>query len=365
LSWGFFISTSNDIDIHQTGETMLKNKPLFFVIALLLAALALAACAPEPLAVVSTPVPETEAPTTVPTEVPLPEPTLAPSPTVPPTPAPIILKDGLGKFVTLETPAERVVSLAPSNTEILFAIGAGERVVGRDSFSDYPEAALAVTDIGGGWGELDLETILSLEPDLVLAADIIAPEQIQALEELGLVVFALPNPVALDGLYENLETVGKLTGFEEQAASLADELRIRVAAVDAAVHQAETRPLVFYQLDSTDPNAPWTSGPGTFIDTLITMAGGTNVGGILDGAWAQISVEELISQNPEVILIGDAVWGGVTAEDVSARPGWDVMAAVQNGSVFPFDDNLVSRPGPRLVDGLEELARLIHPEVFE
>jgi iron complex transport system substrate-binding protein len=282
-----------------------------------------------------------------------------------PESVPITLTDGRGVEVSLDAPAERIVSLAPSNTELLFAIGAGGQVVGRDSFSDYPEDALSITDIGGGFGEIDTETLLTLEPDLVLSADIIAPEQNEALEDLGLTVFVLPNPLELIDLYENVTVVGTLTGHLEEAAALVIDLESRVAEVVATVAGAGTTPLVFYQLDSTDPNAPWTSGPGTFIDTLITMAGGTNLGASLSDAWAQISAEEVIAQDPDIILMGDAVWSGLTSEDVAARPGWETITAVQTGQVYAFDDNLVSRPGPRLVDGLEQLARLLHPDLFE
>ncbi len=304
-------------------------------------------------------------PAAAPADTPLPpEPTPAPTDTAEPIPQPIILADGRGVEISLDQPAERIISLAPSNTEILFAVGAGGQVIGRDSFSDFPAEALAITDIGGGFGELDIETLLSLEPDLVLSADIIAPEQNQALEALGLPVFVLPNPVELDGLYTNLETVGRLTGHVDQAAQAAAALGQRVQDVLENVANSEDRPLVFYQLDSTDPNAPWTSGPGTFIDTLIHLAGGENVGAGLEGPWVQISVEALIAQNPDVILMGDALYSGLTAADVAARPGWDAIAAVQNGQVYEFDDNLASRPGPRLVDGLEQIARLLHPGLF-
>jgi iron complex transport system substrate-binding protein len=282
----------------------------------------------------------------------------------PPIPAPITLTDGRGVDITLDAPADRILSLAPSNTELLFAVGAGGQIAGRDSFSDFPAEALSITDIGGGWGELNTEVILTLNADLVLSADIIAPEQNTALEDLGFTVFVLPNPVGMDGLYANLETVGKLTGHETEAAAAIASLQARVTAVTEAVAAAETTPLTFYQLDSTDPAAPWTAGPGTFIDTLITLAGGVNVAGSLDGAWVQISAEELIAQNPDIILLGDAAYSGLTPEDVAARPGWDAIAAVQNGQVFAFDDNLASRPGPRLVDGLETLAKLLHPELF-
>jgi len=297
-------------------------------------------------------------------------PAATPSPTQQPTPAPLVLTDGLGRQFTVASPYRKIVSLAASNTEILFAIGAGDQVIARDAFSDYPEAALAVKDIGGGWGEIDMETVVSLEPDLVLAAQINAREQITALEQFGLNVFYLANPADLEGMFENLRLVARLTGHEAEAEQLVASLQGRVQAVDEVIASISYRPTaklptVFYELDGTDPNAPWTAGPGTFIDLLIERAGGANVGATLDGDWAQISVEALIAQNPEIILLGDSVWGGITPEMVAARAGWDAIAAVQNDRVYPFDDNLLSRPGPRMVDGLEALAKLLHPSEFD
>jgi iron complex transport system substrate-binding protein len=118
--------------------------------------------------------------------------------------------------------------------------------------------------------------------------------------------------------------------------------------------------VVYYELDATDPNAPYTSGPGTFVDLLIKSAGGENFGAGLSREWVQVSVEELLSRQPDVIVLGDYTYGGVTAEQVRARAGWDALTAVQQNKVFTFDDNLVSRPGPRLVDGLEAMAKLLH-----
>jgi iron complex transport system substrate-binding protein len=286
-----------------------------------------------------------------------------PAPT--PTPATISLTDGLGRQVDLPGPAQRVVSLGPSNTEILFAIGAGAQVVGRDSFSDYPAAAQALSDVGGGFGELNTEAIVALKPDLVLVADIFPAEQIKALEDLGLTVYALPNPTDFEGMYKNLETAARLTAHETQAADLIKSLKARVDAVGQKIATGTERPLVFYELDSTDQNAPYTAGPGTFVDTLINAAGGVNLGSKLNGSWVQVSIEELIVQDPAIIVLGDYTWGGVTPEMVKARPGWETLSAVKNGQVFTFDDNLVSRPGPRLVDGLEALSKLLHPDLFK
>ncbi|MFC1879242.1 ABC transporter substrate-binding protein [Chloroflexota bacterium] len=284
---------------------------------------------------------------------------------VEPTAANFTIVDGLGKTITLAGSAKQIISLAPSNTEILFAVGAGPQVVGRDAFSDYPAEAAEVVDIGGGFGELNLEVIIAANPDLVLAADLTPPEQIQTLEEAGLTVFALQNPTNFDGLYENIKTVAQLTGHEDDGAELVKALKARVSAVTEKAGTLSDQPIVFYELDSTDSNAPWTSGPGTFIDTLITMAGGINLGAKLEGAWVQISIEELITQDPDLIILGDFTWGGVTPEMAASRAGWEGLSAIQQDKVFTFDDNLVSRPGPRLVDGLEMMAKLLHPDIFK
>jgi iron complex transport system substrate-binding protein len=287
-----------------------------------------------------------------------------PTPTTEPTPTTLTLNDGRGQTITLPGPAQRIVSIAPSHTEILFAVGAGAQVVGRDMFSDYPPEALQVTDLGGGFGALDMETLVSLQPDLVLASDINAPEQITSLENLGLTVFVLSNPLTLEEMYTLLITAGALSGHTAEAESLVSSLQARVAAVDARIAEVEDRPLVFYELDGGDPNAPWTAGANTFIDKLIERAGGRNLGSMLDQPWAQISLEALIEQDPEVIVLGDYTWGGVTPEAVKARAGWSALQAVQTDQIHTFDDNLVSRPGPRMVAGLEEMAKLLHPELF-
>ncbi|MBU4204525.1 MAG: ABC transporter substrate-binding protein [Acidobacteria bacterium] len=199
---------------------------------------------------------------------------------------------------------------------------------------------------------------------MVLAGGINPPERVASLEELGLTVYFLPNPATLEELYANLETVGSLTGHEAEAAALVGSLQVRVAAVDEKIMPLSYAPTVYYELDATNPTKPYTAGPGTFVDLLIARAGGINIGSALSGQWAEISLEELVVQNPAIIILGDSAYGE-TPEKVSARPGWEALSAVQNGRIFPFDDNLVSRPGPRLVDGLEALAKLLHPDLFK
>ena len=279
------------------------------------------------------------------------------------TSAPITLSDGLGRTVTLNGPAQRIVSLAPSNTEILFAVGAGTQVAGRDEASDYPDEALSLPTVGG-WSGFSTESIVALQPDLVLAGGINTPELVASLESLGLRVYFLPNPATIEEMYANLETVGLLAGHEVETAALVKALKVRVATVDEKIATVTERPSVYYELDATDPTKPYTAGPGSFVDLLIQRAGGANVGAQLQGQWVQISLEELLILDPDMILLGDALYGE-TPEKVAARPGWEVLSAVQDGRIYPFDDTLVSRPGPRLVDALEAMARFLHPGLFE
>jgi iron complex transport system substrate-binding protein len=332
--------------------------------ALILIAILLSACTPAATPQPIVPSAPTAHPTTAPTIAPTAASTEPPAPTATAAPAPLKLTDGLGRTIELAAPAQRIVSIAPSNTEILFALGAGSQVVGREEMSDYPAEAKNVTSIGSVFQKLNTEAIVALNPDLILAAEINSPEQVKALEDLKLNVYYLPNPKTFDELYANLETVGKLTGRSAEAALLNESLKARYDAVIQKVSQAKDAPAVFYEIDATDPTKPYTSGPSTFIDLVITLAGGKNIGGALKDAFAQISSEELVNQNPDIIVLGDALYG-VTAESVAQRPGWDVLNAVKNNQVFPFDDNLISRPGPRLIDGLEQMAKLIHPELFK
>lgn len=288
----------------------------------------------------------------------------AATPTAVATAAAITLIDGLGRDVTLAGPAQHIVSLAPSNTEILFAIGAGSQVVGRDEFSDYPAGAASVASVGGSMGQYSSETIVNLKPDLVLAAEINPPELVKSLEDLGLTVYYLSNPKTLEEMYANLQIVAQLTGHETDAAALIESLKARVAAVDQKLAGVTEKPSLFYEIDATDPAKPYTYGPGTFGDLLIQRAGGTNIAGSLADSYPQIGLEQIVVSNPDLIVLGDSMWG-VTPEAVKARSGWEALDAVKNDRIFAFDDNLVSRPGPRLVDGLEQLAKLLHPDLFK
>lgn len=324
------------------------------LILTLLFALFLAGCGPA-----STP---TEKPVSVPTDIPATKAPTEESAEDPNEESNLTFFDDAGREITLDEIPQRIVSLAPSNTEILFAVGAGDQIVGRDEFSDYPEEAVSIPSVGGSMGEFSVESIIALEPDLVLAAEINSIELIFQLEDLGVTVYYLRNPTTLEEMYTNLNNVAKLTGND--AGELIDSLEARVAAVDEKVATLSERPSVFYEIDGSDPSMPWTYGPGTFGDLLVDRAGGFNVGNVAFDPYPQLSLEQIVIANPSIIILGDAMWG-VTVESVKQRAGWETIEAVKNGNIFPIDDNLISRPGPRLVDGLEALARILHPGVFE
>ncbi len=321
------------------------------LILTLLLALAITGCAPA-----STP---TEAPAPVATEIAATE---APATEAPAATDGLTFTDDMGREITLAGTPERIVSLAPSTTEILFAVGAGDQVVGRDEFSDYPEEAKALPSIGGSFGEYNVEAIVALNPDLVIAAEINTPELVKQLEDLGVTVYYLGNPTTLEEMYGKLETVAALTGYD--VSELVSSLQARVAAVDEKIMPLSARPNVFYEIDASDPSKPYTYGPGTFGDLLITRAGGYNIGNVTTDPYPQLSLEQIVVENPSIIVLGDSMWGA-TPESVLERAGWESIEAVKSEQIFPIDDNLISRPGPRLVDGLEALAKILHPGVFE
>lgn len=339
---------------------MLVHKSRIITLLLVACMLVLGACAAPP------PVPPA-APTSVPTLV---SPTGGP-PTIAPTtvpnsnaPAGLSVTDGAGRKVEFTASPSRIISLAPSATEIVFALGAGDKVIGADQFSDYPAAAKEVPRVSDGFNP-NYEQILAAKPDLVLAAGITSPDALKKLEELGLKVLVVGSEqTTFENVMNDIELVGQVLGAPDKAQSVIEGMKSKIADVRARVAKATIKPRVFWELDATDPAKPYTAGPGSFVHELIGLAGGESVGGNLKSPYAQVSAEEVIQQNPEIIIMSDAAYG-VAPESVGKRPGWDVIAAVKNNKVFPIDDNLVSRPGPRLAEGLEAAAKLIHPEVFQ
>jgi cobalamin transport system substrate-binding protein len=263
--------------------------------------------------------------------------------------------DDLGRLVAINGTPQRIISLAPSNTEILFALGLGERIVGVTDYCDYPPEALNKTKVGG-YANPDVEKIVALNPDLILVAHGTPMDVINNMAGLGLTVFGIKT-TDLDDLLNDIRRIAEITDTEMEAQALTSEMENRIQAVTNLTDELELRPRVFY-IVWHDPL--WTAGSGTFIHELIEKGGGVNIFENVTG-YPTVSIEEVIACNPEVIVTSS--WSGVY-EWTMNETALNVTDARQNERVYTCDDNLVQRPGPRLVDGLEWFAHFIHPEIL-
>ena len=267
---------------------------------------------------------------------------------------PITVTDGSGPTVTLKQPATRIVSLAPANTEIAYAIGAGDKMVAGTSYDDYPAAAKSLPKIGD-FANPNVEKIASFNPDLVLAAGGIQAGLRSKLEKLGMQVYVV-DPKTYDGTIATIENVGKLAGTEAAATAVADKMTAAEKEVQAKV-SGLTPASTFLEIYS---KPLMTAGADTFIDDMITIAGGENIGATAGSGFPNFSTEVLFKDDPDV-YIADS---GSMSEpgDISKRAGFADLTAVKDGHVYVIEDNIIARPGPRLAEGLQELVKMIHPE---
>jgi iron complex transport system substrate-binding protein len=280
----------------------------------------------------------------------------AASPSAAASAGPITATDDAGQRVTLEQPATRIVSLAPANTEIAYAIGAGDKMVAGTSYDDYPEEAKALPKVGD-FANPSVEKIASFEPDLVLAAGGIQAGLRSKLEKLGMQVYVV-DPKTYEGVMTAISRLGQLAGTSAQAEKVVqgmtqarDEVQAKVASL--------SRPSTFLEIYS---KPLMTAGTDTFIDDMVTLAGGANLGATAGSGFPNFSSEVLFEDDPEVYIAdsGSMSEPGAIAE----RPGFADLTAVKSGHVYVIDDNLIARPGPRLAEGLQELAKMIHPEAY-
>ncbi len=303
-----------------------------------------------------------------------PVPTGAVASSVAPAPAssaatvyPLTITDDAGRRVTLPAAPQRVVSLAPSNTEIVCAVGACDRLAGVTDFDDYPASVSELPKVVVN-ATVDTEKVVAARPDLVLAAgNGLTPDSVIAqLTGLGLRVMTL-YPADLAGVEDDIRLVGRALDRSGAAGAVAAQMERRIAAVRAAV-AGLAQPRTFYEV-SVYQGVIYTAGAGSFLASLIRIAGGDPVTG--DPSSTAIGLETLVAADPQLILLGDASYDPslrdreAALRTVRGRPGWEVMSAVRDGRVIPFlDDVVATRPGPRIVDGLEALARAIHPGAF-
>ena len=305
------------------------------------------------------------APTPAPTAAPVAvaSPTPASSPTA--TPTLTVYTDSANRKVSVFGIPQRIISLAPSNTEILFSLDLGKQVVGVDAFSDFPAEAKTLTQVGGSGNQFNFEQIVALKPGLVLAAGTTTPEAIKKLEDLKIPVAVIGTAsTTFDGVAANIALVGQMTGRVDKAKSVTDAMKQKIDAIKTKAATAKMKPRVYWELDATDPTKPYSVGPGNFVNDIITAAGGTNIFGKVNNPFPQVTSESIVAANPEIIIMSDAAYG-VTVDSLMKRNGWQVILAVKNKTVHPIDDNLVSRPTARVADGLEAAAKLIHPELFK
>jgi len=275
----------------------------------------------------------------------------------------IEITDQLGRVVKLEGIPQRIISLAPSNTEILFALGLADKVVAVTDYCDYPSEVKEKPSIGG-FSTPNIEELVALSPDLILATSIHEKRIIPQLEGKGITVFAL-NPKTLDEVLEAINLVGEITGEEEKASGLVAEMGNRIKAVtDKTGGMFESqKPRVFYIVWHDSLMA---AGLETLQDDLMAKAGGINIARDLTG-YADISLEVAIAANPQVMIAGGGHGSGeeLTFQFAKTEPRLANTAARQNDRVYMIDSDLTSRPGLRIVEGLEKFAEFIHPELFK
>jgi len=268
-----------------------------------------------------------------------------------------VYTDEMGRSVTIPFHPKRIVSLAPSITEILFALGLGDRTVGVTTFSDYPEAAASRPKVGS-FVNVSLEKVASLNPDLVIAtADGNKKEIVDQLEQIGLPVYVI-NPGSLEELLETIVNIGVVTGTETEARGVVLALRKRIDRV-ASLIQGLKRPRVFLQVGV---NPVVTVGKDTLYNRLIEMAGGVNIYGDVTTRYPRCGVEEIIAAKPDILIVSTMKRGGNFSRIRKRWMKWKNIPAVENNRIHIIDSDLIDHSSPRIVEGLEELVWIIHPE---
>jgi iron complex transport system substrate-binding protein len=270
---------------------------------------------------------------------------------------PATVTDFQNRSVTVAQRPERIVSIGPSITEFLFALGAGPRVVGADDFSDEPAAAKQLEKVGGI--KVNFEKVVSLKPDLVLSVKF-SDGTIEKLASAGLLVLVV-DPQSAGDVARTAILLGRAVGSDGNA--MARDIEKRIDDVRAKTSTATTKPRVYHEIDASDPTKIFTVGPGSYIHDLIEIAGGQNIAARATSAYPQLSAEEILRSDPEIIVLAAAEYSA-KPDQVAARTGWSVISAVKNKRIVTIAPNLINRPGPRVGEAAEAYAKLVHPELF-
>ncbi|MDI9633022.1 MAG: cobalamin-binding protein [Methanolinea sp.] len=266
----------------------------------------------------------------------------------------VSVTDDTGTTVVIPSPPQRIVSLAPSNTEILYALGLGDRVVGVTDYCNFPPEAKGKQKVGG-YSTVSIEKVVALRPDLVVAAYGNGKDVVESIRSLGIPVVSL-HPLTLDDVLKDIELIGLATGAKENARVVTGDLRRRIDAIEVRTRGAEYRPRVAHVIWN---NPIYVSGNGTLQDKLIRLAGGRNAFAHLEG-WKNVGIEDFISADPEVLVVntGTGMGGGgdAIARYFREEPRFAGVSAIRNGRVFLVDSDIVDRAGPRVVEALELFA---------
>ncbi|MBQ9264713.1 MAG: ABC transporter substrate-binding protein [Clostridia bacterium] len=264
----------------------------------------------------------------------------------------LTVTDMTGREIVLDCPVDRIVALTASDCEILYALGAGDKLVGRGEYCDYPAEVLEKPVVKSG-AETNLEEILALQPQVVLMGTMAQTvEQVEALENAGVKVI-VSDAQNINGVYEAILLIGAVTGETEAAAELVAQMQ--AAFADIAAKAEKTGKTVYFEVSPLQWGL-WAAGKGTFMDELAEICGLENAFADVQG-WGAISEEEVIKRDPDYIVTTSMYWGeGPTpVEEIMTRAGWEGLKAVQNGGVFNADSNEITRPGPRLMNAVQAL----------
>ena len=333
----------------------MKHRKLIALFALLLClTMAFGACAPADKPADS-PAQSTEPNAPADTQEPITEPE--------PEDSSITVVDQAGREITLDEPASRIVALNPADCEILYAIGAGNTLVGRGTYCDYPAEVLEVPEVESG-AETNVEQIIALEPDVLLMSTMAqTEEQTAALETAGIkVILTSDGAESIDKVYEAISLIGKVTGKDAESSALVENMKSELAAIAESVDGSFEGKTVYFEVSPLEWGL-WTAGSGTFMNELAELVGLTNAFSDIVG-WGEISEEQVIERNPDYIVTITMYYGEgpLPEEEIMARTGWEGITAVANQDVYNADSNAIARPGPRLVDAAKELYDFVYGE---
>lgn len=277
---------------------------------------------------------------------------------------PLTVVDDLEQEILMKEKPDKIISISPNMTEVLFAIGAGEKVIGVTTFANYPEEATKIDKIGT-ITEPNIEKIISMEPDLVIASSVNKKETVERLRELGVNVAGF-NANSVNKAIEIIKKISRLTGYQENGESITADMYIKISEIRNLVDEklkSNERPKVFYEIWS-DPL--FTAGGNNFIDDLIHMAGGFNIGRLADGPWPQYNLEKLLIEDPDVyISTPHSAEMKVSKEQIKKRERFQSISAIKNDRVYIIHQDILNRPSPRLVQGLGLLTKAIFPDLTE